>query len=487
MTGKQKNIISLSAITITAAACFIYFQTQLPCHFFYKEQNMVFVLSGDYISSYFDNPAWLACMAGDFLTQFYYYLYAGAAILSVSILTAGLLCRQAVRRIGTGITAATAISLIVMAYMAVCSFHYSYQLSSVYSVIMAFTIYLAFAPILNSPGYYAVCAALILSPMVYWLCGYGLWIFHALLITRLILLLVKKQATGIYSAVTLLPLISIPLILGMRYHYPLSGTDALTFPGTGRIEKPNYALERYLAVDNEFYFGRYNNVIQLADNMENPLEQTLLLRNLAMAMQNRLTEVLTSRQKPALCTFITVNDKTPILTINLMNEFYYAIGDMTMTERAAMIAMVFSPKARNARCVKRLAEANLVSGDTAAAMKFLRILDKTIVYHQWARNHIPATQTAKVKAEMTAKAKLLPVTDSIRLNDDCRTILTNLLDANPGNTIALDYLLCSDMLAGQQTMFVDDYNEYGPRPKSIYLQALESASTSHGHTSQVSR
>lgn len=475
MTSKQRNIISLSAITAAAVACFVYFQAQLPCHFFYKEQNMVFVLSDDYILTYFGKPAWLACLTGDFLTQFYYYLYAGAAILSASILMAGLLCRQAVRRTGINMTTATAVSLIVMAYAAVCSFHYTYQLSSIYAITAALAIYLLFAPLLNSPKYYSVLTALLLSPAVYWLCGYGLWIFHALLITRLMLLWARKQPVGIYSATALLPVVFIPLTISMRHHYLLSCKDALTYPGTGRIDKPNDALEHFLAVDNEFYFGRYNSAIRIADNRENPLEQTLLLRNLAMAMQNRLTEVLTSQQKPALCTFITVNDNTPILTVNLMNEFYYAVGDMTMTERAAMMAMAFSPKARNARYIKRLAEANLVSGDTAAAMKFLRILDKTIVYRRWAKNHTPATQTPRIKAEIADKAKLLPATDSIRLNDDCRTILTNLLDANPGNTIALDYLLCSDMIAGRSDMFIDDYNKYGPRPKSIYLQALQSA------------
>lgn len=63
------------------------------------------------------------------------------------------------------------------------------------------------------------------------------------------------------------------------------------------------------------------------------------------------------------------------------------------------------------------------------------------------------------------------------IGDDCHTILTNLLDANPKNTVALDYLLCSDMLAGKKEMFINDYNKYGPRPKAIYLQALRSAQT----------
>ena len=39
--------------------------------------------------------------------------------------------------------------------------------------------------------------------------------------------------------------------------------------------------------------------------------------------------------------------------------------------------------------IKRLAETNLVAGDYPAAMKYLRILDKTIAYRLWAAANRP--------------------------------------------------------------------------------------------------
>lgn len=477
MTNRQRYVAALTAIMITAVAWTVYFQTQLPNLFFYKEQNTVFVLSGDYLADYFKYPAWMACLIGDFLTQFYYYLYAGAAILGVSLAVLGTLALLSLRRVGTGVLAATLLSVALMSYEAVSSFYFMHRLSSLYAMIIAFAIYLVFSALLNRCRYYAVLIALLLSPVVYWLCGYGLWIFHALLLMRLAVMLMRRQKVVQYAAVVALPVICAVAILGIRHCCPLSVEGALTYPGIGKLKMPNRELERYLAVDNEFYFGRYNNVIQMVENTAAPSEQMQILRCMAYARQGRLTDVMTMPQKPELGTFVTINEKSPITAINLMNELYYTIGDMTMTERAAMMAMVFSPQARNSRYMKRLAEANLVSGDTAAAMKFLRILDKTIVYHKWAQNHIPATQTPKVKVEIAEKAQFVNTADSIVIGDDCHTILTNLLDANPKNTVALDYLLCSDMLAGKKEMFIDDYNKYGPRPKAIYLQALRSAQT----------
>lgn len=76
-------------ILLGAIASFVFFQFFYPYHLFYQEQNQLFLFSWDYITTYLDKPGWLACLTGDFLTQFYYYRYAGPTILTLSILMAG--------------------------------------------------------------------------------------------------------------------------------------------------------------------------------------------------------------------------------------------------------------------------------------------------------------------------------------------------------------------------------------------------------------
>lgn len=82
--------------------------------------------------------------------------------------------------------------------------------------------------------------------------------------------------------------------------------------------------------------------------------------------------------------FEKIGPSTPLLTLKRINELYWALGDATFAERAALQALVFSPDNRNVGMIKRLAEVNIVSGDTKAADKYLRLLDKTAVYHSWA-------------------------------------------------------------------------------------------------------
>lgn len=139
-----KNYCDTGVIVLGAVACWAFFQFWYPYHFFYQEQNQIFLWSGDYISTYFDRPGGLARLIGDFLTQFYYYLFAGAAILAGCILAIGLLFYRICRilwdfwdirdsRIKRGI--GLGLSLAAMGLVAVFHFSTSYRLSSTVSIL----------------------------------------------------------------------------------------------------------------------------------------------------------------------------------------------------------------------------------------------------------------------------------------------------------------------------------------------------------------
>ena len=155
-----------------------------------------------------------------------------------------------------------------------------------------------------------------------------------------------------------------------------------------------------------------------------------------------------------------------------MNELYWALGDMTFTERAALMNSVFSQDNRNARMMKRLAECNLVSGDIEAANKYLGILDHTLAYRHWAAN---MRQNHGVLLE--EKRQMRNQKDTLMLNDNAHNIMTQLLDSNPKNTVALDYMLCSLLLLRDIEGFKRDYDRYcmSQQPeqvKPLYQQAL---------------
>ena len=64
MKLKTKIIIPTAAIAIWAIACFVFFQFYYPYHFFYKEQNQLFLMTSDWLRTYFDRRSPLLSLEG---------------------------------------------------------------------------------------------------------------------------------------------------------------------------------------------------------------------------------------------------------------------------------------------------------------------------------------------------------------------------------------------------------------------------------------
>lgn len=402
-------------VIIWGVVCWAFFQFYYSYHFFYQEQNQIFLLSWEHISQYLAPCGWLARLIGDFLTQFYYYLYLGAIILTLALLILGDAARRLLERCGMKRIWAFVIAILLMTLGAVFSFHHSYRLWNIISAAgLLITLYGAT-----------------------WLWGK------------------KKWLNGII------------IILAAAIGYWLFG-----LPQWGKLRGPDLLLEKQFAVDNEYHFGHYQKVIDMVENDKNPTQEMKFFYNLVRAQQGQLPDYLMRFTNNELGTFYKIGPETPMLTIKNMNELYWVLGDMTFTERAAMMSNVFSPQNRNVRMIRRLAECNIVSQDTLAANKYLRILDKTLVYRAWAKNI-----RKNGKQVYLEKMRLTNPHDTITVSDNAHFLMMQLLDSHPDNIIALDYILCSNLLLKDIENFKRDYDRYcfntgNPRMKTLYQEAL---------------
>ena len=437
----------LMTALLWAVTCFVFFQGYYPYHFFYKEQNQLFLWTGDYLSTYFNQPAWLACMVGDFLTQFYYYLYAGSTILTISLLLMMGILFVALRQTGLRKGWAFGIAIVLTTLEAICHLRYDFKLSSTYALTGAALLFCC-TPKKNF--------WIVLTPLTYWLFGYGVWLY-------LILSAIKNWKWAVPVSIVMLG--SVYFLKGT---YLLSTEQLYTYPGIGKLTTPNWYLEKRFQVDDEYYFGNWNKVVKLVEEEESPSPEMLFFYNLVKAQRGELPEVLLHYQPNVLGTFYKIGPDTPMLTIKNMNELYYALGDMTFCERAALMACVFSPNNRNNRMIKRLAECSLIKGDTTASQKYLRLLEHTLVWDDWAKN----APQSKFYPE---KARFMNQQDTISTSDNAHAIMMQLLDSNPKNEVALDYILCSTLLLKDVQNFKRDYDRYcteQPRIRKLYQEAL---------------
>lgn len=467
---KQKYIWIIFCIALA-----VFYATAYSGHILWQEQNQIFLNESHWVATYFTKPAWLACLLGDWLTQFYYNVWVGAVIQALAISVCGILFATANLRLLPNVVGWTASALFAL-LMAACSMPASTTLPFFICIAGGLSLGLIRINIHSRPDRSTNLSPLLIFP-AYWLFGFG-----AVLTAIFVILFAIKDAgmkrVGEWSATAICAVVftlGFPAATHQKYALPYSKT--LLYPGLTKPSLPNLDFEERLEIADAFHDRDYNLTKQIALDSESPDDITAFYYYLSSAVQDSLPDNLLKYPVHSLGTLITIGDTSPLPVINMMNDLYYELGDMTYAERAAMMRNVFSPRNRNVRMMQRLAETNLVSGDTLAALKYLRILGSTHAYSGWSRQHIPGNMSPDIESDIIRRRKLSNTKDNIRLGDNCRNIILELLESNAGNTVALDYLLCTDLLLKDIDTFKMDYDSYcmekgNPRYKDLYQQAL---------------
>ena len=418
--NKFRRLLAHTMLVAGAVGAYVFFQTEYAFTFFYKEQNQLFLLSWEYVRGYLGHEAWLSSLLGDFLTQFYYYFYAGAAIYGAVILFTGVVTYAAFRRLGGNRGVACLAGLVAEGALTVFNFDPDYRLASALSLTGTVSLLLVWTVFKNSEQLVRTGSEIVCIAAGWWLFGLGA-------------------------------------------------------PCVGKVSGPYGELEDYLEADCLFYFGRDRELAEKVEAMKAD-EVTGMISAYYYMSRARMGVLPQSVGKVSpvnLGTLLHLGPKSSAQEYKLMAELYFLLGDMTMTERAAMIALVSSPDNRNVRMVKRLAEANLVAGDVRAAEKYLGLLEKTFAYRKWAT----AQREGRLSGQLLAKRELVAKVDRLRADDNCRDVLTALLEANPLNRVALDYLLCTDIQVGDLSLLKEDYERYylphyGEAKEKLYRNVL---------------
>ncbi|WP_321518976.1 DUF6057 family protein [uncultured Bacteroides sp.] len=457
------------------AGSFIFFQFFYLYHLFYREQTQLFLYTSEYLSSYFQHPAWIACLAGDFLTQFFYYITGGAAVLSILLATVYILSEKALKNFLPR-WLALLFGMIVALWELLRNCELNYLTSSTISLIGGIGLFLIYnwtAKKFLSKSWANLLVVIICILAGYWMFGYG-----AVILSGLMLIRALKQSRWLAAVVIIVEIAVLPLIL--CHVYLLTTKQAYNYPSRNLTGYPNWDREQLLALDCETYFGHYGKVTKLAEKSGKRSAAVSYFYNLANCMQGQMPDKLINFYQPINYGLILqVGPNTPFLHIFFSNEVWYQVGEMTMAEHAAMLGEIFSPNHRSARMVRRLAEINLITGDDEAAKKYLRMLSHTLCYRKWAADSWPGKQSKSVAFVYDNKRKLAVTSDSLHRSDNAETALRSLLVSHPENTKAQDYLFCYELLLKDVKSFMTDYTEFkmpsmskGEVPSPFYQQAL---------------
>ncbi|MBR5076542.1 MAG: hypothetical protein IKX28_06010 [Bacteroidales bacterium] len=222
--------------------------------------------------------------------------------------------------------------------------------------------------------------------------------------------------------------------------------------------RPDQVSERVMGMTVEASLENWEKVADLA-SVDLKSEIGSYYYNLANAHLGQLPDRLMDYYQPfERGLFLPVGEKSTPFQIACAGDVWFALGDMTMAERDAMLGLSFSPAHTGSRYLRRLAETNLVKGDYAAASKYLRILLNSRADRTWAQERLAGAWTPEYRKRIADKRALMPRFDQVHGMDQTPLILRILLSSNASNRMALDYLLCYDLLTKDLDAFVADYD-----------------------------
>jgi len=235
------------------------------------------------------------------------------------------------------------------------------------------------------------------------------------------------------------------------------------------LKKTTDRQQEYLyGIFVEAYHKNWDKVLEIAEKVELKDPMVTCYTNIALSEKHLLGDRLMDFYQPFSSGLIPVAYNKHWLALFSVNDAYFHIGDMDMAQHGALLGMLASPNQRSARMIERLAEINMAIGDIPAATKYTRILESTLFHKRKAESIMSTGNHGSTKPIFKE--------DIIRKATDIKLPLELLVESNPDNLPALNYLLCFYLLNKDIPAFFKAYTTYGKEkftmaPK-VYAQAL---------------
>ena len=203
-----------------------------------------------------------------------------------------------------------------------------------------------------------------------------------------------RLASGIYYAWWALPVVMLlSFALRKRWKAPVSWKGKTVWEGMQWLivlllayqsltHSEKWYDQESMKQDYSIRMGQWEQVIA-EFNQEHLSKRRMCGLNLALAHQGQLSERLFDYPQQGIETLMLRWDQS-VYTAQLHSDLYYCMGIISASQKFAFEALVSSHPSGNPRMLKRLVETNLIMGAYATAEKYIRLLENTWYYREWA-------------------------------------------------------------------------------------------------------
>ena len=415
LTKESKSRTGLVATALAFLGSWGFFLFAYPYHLMRREQQNLFLFDGDYIRQTYRGVGWLARFVSDFLEQFFVSPVPASLIVALLLTGIGVVVYRICRHfLGKWPSLAIASAFFIWAFLRETGNLYITR----YTVVVLGYLTLILLALQCNKAWVKILAGVALL-------AFGAW------------------------------------ALGSPYHKHYGKPWSV----------PKFNYERVIGLDIETSREHWDKVLKLSQK-DLYMEEASYCYNLALAMKGRLgDDLLNHSQNHHLTLLFPASSEHTIFTNGMAGEAWFQLGDMTQAEQSSITSLQASPKHTGTRFLVRLARVNLISGEDAAAQKYLNLLSRTLFYGKWARSMMPGRLDDAAREQIeTARARLLRK-DFVHQSERPRDILLGLLEADPDNLEARNYLLCYDLMCYDLDTFMQDYTPYMINAR-LYREAI---------------
>ncbi|NLF69269.1 MAG: hypothetical protein GX575_09475 [Candidatus Anammoximicrobium sp.] len=172
-------------------------------------------------------------------------------------------------------------------------------------------------------------------------------------------------------------------------------------------------------------------------------------------------------------------DTTAHLTPQQCSEIFFDLGRVNESEQMAYEAL--EQCGNRPEVLKRLAQIYLIKGEPEAARRFLALLARTLLHRGWARQMLQQLDSdpAGPAPWLAAYRQIAVQRDSVGDAGNLERLLQGLLDRNPHNRMALEYLMAHYLLTRQTGKVFDNRHRLNGRDDARYPRHVEEALACH--------
>ena len=220
----------------------------------------------------------------------------------------------------------------------------------------------------------------------------------------------------------------------------------------------NFDAEEIMAYDYLVRNKQWAEVLEY--NTKKPPQNylSLAMLNLALAKTGLLGDKMFNYDQHGLDGLFLIFNKIGYTTPLMGNEILYHLGFINASQKYTFEAMEIIPnKDKSARTIIRLAETNLINGQYKVSEKYLKLLEKTIFYRKWAKNtmeYLYNEDKINDHPDWGEKRKYKVKNDYFFDIQNMEEALINMVEDNPGNKIAFEYLMAAYLINKDLANFI---------------------------------